>query len=187
MSSSTSYPSLLVATLSVCVAAGPAQADSSQGGGGNMPASATPSSTTAHSEAESEPFDQHLPRSGQSAQRSEPNMPAASNANNAPRRASDDLVENSEPPDGAPFDAAVFEQNTILDLDELAPVEVIDLQVGLRAMSLYQGKLDGIAGPRTRRALHQYFVQQAQLALDGKLNAAAISLLAATPQAQQTP
>ncbi len=78
-------------------------------------------------------------------------------------------------------------QGTLIQLEELAPVEVIDLQERLKAMSLYYGALDGVAGPLTRQALQQYFIKQAQLALQGQVDASALNLFDVVPTPQSQP
>ena len=75
-------------------------------------------------------------------------------------------------------------KGTLIQLEELAPVEIIDLQERLKALHLYPGELDGVPGPQTRSALQQYFIKQAQLALQGQLDASALNLFDVVPTAQ---
>ena len=75
-------------------------------------------------------------------------------------------------------------KGTLIQLEELAPVEIIDLQERLKALNLYFGELDGVPGPQTRQALQQYFIKQAQLALQGQLDASALNLFDVVPTAQ---
>jgi len=78
-------------------------------------------------------------------------------------------------------------EGTVIELGELAPVEVIDLQERLQALSLYHGALDGLPGPQTRQALQQYFIKQAQLALQGQVDASALNLFDVVPTSQTQP
>ena len=100
------------------------------------------------------------------------------------------------PPEGAvpsevPSEGAVPSEGwhmgakgTLIQLEELAPVEIIDLQERLKALHLYHGELDGVPGPQTRQALQLYFIKQAQLALQGQLDASALNLFDVIPTAQ---
>jgi len=78
-------------------------------------------------------------------------------------------------------------EGTVIELGELAPVEVIDLQERLQALSLYHGAVDGLPGPQTRQALQQYFIKQAQLALQGQVDASALNLFDVVPTSQTEP
>jgi len=78
-------------------------------------------------------------------------------------------------------------KGTLIQLEELAPVEVIDLQERLKALGLYHGALDGVPGPQTRQSLQQYFVKQAQLALQGQVDASALNLFDVVPTSQPEP
>ena len=78
-------------------------------------------------------------------------------------------------------------EGTVIELGELAPVEVIDLQERLQALSLYHGSIDGLPGPQTRQALQQYFIKQAQLALQGQVDASALNLFDVVPTSQTQP
>jgi hypothetical protein len=69
-----------------------------------------------------------------------------------------------------------------VELEELAPVDIIDLQERLRALDLYRGDIDGIAGPQTRYALALYFTKQAERARQGQLSTAAMELLTSIPR-----
>ena len=173
--------SLLITVVAV-VAAVPARADSSSshGGRGNMPASATPTTTTQSVKPQANQRSSREPPAQPAAASPavEPNMPAASSATTTAGARSEGIPRKGRP--------SSFEQGTIVELGELAPVEVIDLQERLKSMNLYPGEVDGIAGPQTRLALHQYFAKQAQLALDGKLNKSAMALLADTPMAPKS-
>lgn len=118
-----------------------------------------------------------------------------------------DTGKRSIPPDGEvpaqgnapsngnpPSEGAVPQQGwqmgspgTLIQLEELAPVEVIDLQERLQALSLYNGALDGVPGPLTRQALQQYFIKQAQLALQGQVDATALNLFDVIPTSHPEP
>lgn len=74
---------------------------------------------------------------------------------------------------------------TLIELKELAPVEIIDLQERLAALGLYHGKLDGIFGPKTRLALERYFVRLAALAARGQLDATALNLFDVVPSSSE--
>lgn len=78
-------------------------------------------------------------------------------------------------------------EGTLIQLEELAPVEVIDLQERLQSLSLYNGALDGVPGPLTRQALRQYFIKQAQLAMQGQVDATALNLFDVIPTSQPEP
>jgi peptidoglycan hydrolase-like protein with peptidoglycan-binding domain len=73
------------------------------------------------------------------------------------------------------------EEGTLIELEELAPVEIIDLQERLQALKLYDAKIDGIPGARTRQALREYFLKQAGFASRGKLDASALDLFDVAP------
>lgn len=91
-------------------------------------------------------------------------------------------VPDAAPPDSAPpNDWHMGEPGTLIQLEELAPVEIIDLQKRLSALNLYHDTLDGIAGPHTREALQAYFLKQAQLAAQGQLDASALDLFDVVP------
>ena len=78
-------------------------------------------------------------------------------------------------------------KGTLIQLEELAPVEVIDLQERLKALGLYRAPLDGVPGPQTRQALQQYFIKQAQLALQGQVDASALNLFDVIPTSDPEP
>lgn len=92
--------------------------------------------------------------------------------------------EGKVPLNGAGPSQEMGSQGTLIQLEELAPVEVIDLQERLRTLSLYYGPLDGVPGPLTRQALQQYFIKQAQLALQGQVDASALNLFDVIPTSQ---
>ena len=78
-------------------------------------------------------------------------------------------------------------QGTLIQLEELAPVEIVDLQERLQALNLYHGAVDGLPGPQTRQALQQYFIKQAQLALQGQVDASALNLFDVIPTSHNQP
>jgi hypothetical protein len=78
-------------------------------------------------------------------------------------------------------------KGTLIQLEELAPVEVIDLQERLRGLGLYHAALDGVPGPQTRQALQRYFIKQAQLALQGQVDASALNLFDVIPTSHPQP
>jgi hypothetical protein len=161
---------LTVGFVATTLALGFAHAEPKQSQRSNMPsasAASTTSGTTSKSQAK--------PHAAQ--ERS--NMPASSSSTTKSATKNDEASADAsraqapqaelQDPEGIAPDAAV------VDLDQVAPVEIIDLQHRLKVRGLYQGDLDGIAGPQTRGALRQYFVKQATLALQGKLDTASVS------------
>lgn len=98
------------------------------------------------------------------------------------------------PPHGVPSEGKVPSQGwqmgsrgTVIQLEELAPVEVIDLQERLQGLGLYHAALDGVPGPQTRQALQRYFIKQAQLALQGQVDASALNLFDVIPTSHPEP
>lgn len=78
-------------------------------------------------------------------------------------------------------------KGTLIQLEELAPVEVIDLQERLQGLGLYHAGLDGVPGPQTRQALQRYFIKQAQLAAQGQVDASALNLFDVIPTSHPEP
>lgn len=109
----------------------------------------------------------------------------------APEEPARQVRQASVPPDAAPpHDWRMGAPGTLIQLEELAPVEVIDLQKRLTALNLYNDSLDGIAGPHTRDALQAYFLKQAHLATQGQLDASTLTLfdvVPVSPASGQTP
>ena len=57
-----------------------------------------------------------------------------------------------------------------VELSSLSQDDARKLQEKLQELGLYRGQVDGVIGQQTRVALQQYFQQQAQLALQGRLS-----------------
>lgn len=79
---------------------------------------------------------------------------------------------------------------SVLDLHGLTPAQVTRLQQRLHELGLYRGKIDGIAGPQTRAALHAEVKRQFQLSrrlLDqGQITTRFGSWLGVTPDTAAT-
>lgn len=179
---------LLTGGGALLLAGGLAIAQEESGSRGNLPASSAGSTTTTAGQQgptnDGETQHAGLSRDG--------NMPASSTKNvsgdtanvpppNAPR--SDVGLEAAGAPDPAvrPGGWQMGAEGTLIQLEELAPVEIIDLQERLHALNLYEAKIDGIPGPRTRQALREYFLKQARFASQGQLDASALDLFDVAP------
>lgn len=66
------------------------------------------------------------------------------------------------------------EQETV-ELVDMNEEQVRSLQRKLESLGLYQGEVDGIMGPQTKKALRSYYQQQASLVGEGKLLAESVA------------
>lgn len=60
-------------------------------------------------------------------------------------------------------------QSDGVPISELDPEQVKNLQLALQEDGYYAAEIDGIVGPKTKRALRQYYSDQAQLAAQGMI------------------
>jgi peptidoglycan hydrolase-like protein with peptidoglycan-binding domain len=88
------------------------------------------------------------------------------------------MAPNAQPPRGEPgkstetasaSHAARLSAQDSVALSEMSEAAARAIQTKLQTLGLYEGEIDGVVGPQTRRALRAFYNAQAELVSQGKL------------------